>query len=90
MGRTLGAALTKHRPLGAAEAYSLFWSSLIFLGLGLLALKYPKAVAMPLGVLAVWFAVSGLIQSWHLYRRETVEKVEDSREVADARTHKHA
>ncbi len=90
MGRTLGAALTKHRPVGAAEAYSLFWSSLIFLGLGLLALKYPKAIAVPLGVLAVWFAVSGLIQSWHLYRRETVDRVEDSREVADARTHKHA
>jgi len=90
MGRTLGAALTKHRAVGAAESYNLFWSSLIFLGLGLLALKYPKAIAMPLGVLAVWFAVAGLFQSWRLYRRETVDRVEDSREVAEVSTHKHA
>ena len=50
------------------KPYNLFWSSLIFLGLGLLALKCPKAIAMPLGVLAVWFAVAGLFQAWRLYR----------------------
>ena len=38
MGRTLGAALTRRREVGPAEAINLFWSSLIFLGLGLLAL----------------------------------------------------
>ena len=42
MGRTLGAAMTKRREVGAAEAYNLFWSSLIFLGMGLLALKCPR------------------------------------------------
>jgi cardiolipin synthase A/B len=93
MGRTLGAAITKRREVGAAEAYNLFWSSLIFLGLGLLFLKYPKSVALPLGVLAVWFAVAGLAQAWRLYRSETREPVdqkEDSREVVDAREHHHA
>jgi cardiolipin synthase len=90
MSRTLGAALTARREVGAAESYNLFWSSLIFLGLGLLALKYPKAIAMPLGVLAVWFAVSGLVQSWRLYRRETADRVEDSHDVPEVRTHKHA
>ena len=34
MGRTLGAALTARREVGAAEAYNLFWSSLIFLSVG--------------------------------------------------------
>jgi cardiolipin synthase A/B len=80
MGRTLGAAITKRREVGAAEAYNLFWSSLIFLGLGLLAFKYPRAIAMPIAVLAVWFAVSGLFQSWRLYRREAA--VETRREAA--------
>ncbi len=56
MGRTLGAALTARREVGAAEAYNLFWSSLIFLSLGLVAYKWPKAIAMPFAVLAVWFA----------------------------------
>lgn len=90
IGRTLGAAITKRREVGAAEAYSLFWSSLIFLGLGLLALLYPKSIAIPFGVLAVWFAVSGLFQAWRLYHRETTEPVEDSREAPEARTKKPA
>ena len=74
MGRTLGAALTARREVGPAEAYNLFWSSLIFLGLGALALWEPKAISMPFGVLAVWFAVAGLFRAWRLYRtspRET-------------------
>jgi cardiolipin synthase len=68
MGRTLGAALTARREVGAAEAYSLFWSSLIFLSLGLVAYKWPKAIAMPFAVLAVWFALAGLFRAWRLYR----------------------
>jgi cardiolipin synthase len=71
MGRTLGAALTARREVGAAEAYNLFWSSLIFLGFGVLALFVPKAVSVPLGILAVWFAVAGLFRAWRLYRSET-------------------
>ncbi len=68
MGRTLGAALTARREVGPAEAISLFWSSLIFLGFGLLAFLEPKAIAVPFGVLAVWFAVAGLFRAWRLYR----------------------
>lgn len=90
MGRTLGAALTKRREVGAAEAYNLFWSSVIFLSLGLLWLKYPKSIALPLGVLFVWFAVSGLFQSWRLYRRETADRVEDRREPEESRKPKTA
>ena len=69
MGRTLGAALTARREVGAAEAYSLFWSSLIFLSFGLVAYKWPRAIAMPFAVLAVWFALAGLFRAWQLYRR---------------------
>jgi cardiolipin synthase len=68
MGRTLGAALTARREVGPAEAYSLFWSSLIFLSLGLLAYKWPKAIAMPFAVMAIWFALAGLFRAWRLYR----------------------
>jgi cardiolipin synthase len=93
MGRTLGAAITKRREVGAAEAYNLFWSSLIFLGMGVLFLKWPKAIAYPVGVLAVWFAISGLVQAWRLYRgetKETVDKTEDRSDTVNARTHHHA
>ena len=42
MGRTLGAALTARREVGPAEAINLFWSSLLFLAFGLVALFAPK------------------------------------------------
>ncbi len=101
MGRTLGAAITKRREVGAAEAYNLFWSSLMFLGMGLLFLKWPKSIAIPLGVLAVWYAVAGLFQAWRLYVqettadtagtvRETVDTVEDKRHVPQQSTHRPA
>ena len=84
MGRTLGAAITRRREVGPAEAINLFWSSLIFLGLGVLAFFVPKAISLPFGIIAVWFAVAGLFQSWRLYRRETTretaERIEDKRE----------
>jgi cardiolipin synthase len=83
LSRTFGAAITKRREVGAAEAYNLFWSSLTFLGLGLVALEWPKVIALPLGVLAVWFAVTGLFQAWRLYHRETTDRVEDKPQLQD-------
>jgi cardiolipin synthase len=68
MGRTLGAVLTERREVGPAEAYTLFWSSLIFMAVGLLGLFVPRAIAVPVGVLAVWFAAAGLVRAWRLYR----------------------
>lgn len=73
MGRTLGAALTARREVGPAEAINLFWSSLIFLAFGLLALFVPEAIGIPFGVLAVWFAVAGLLRAWRLYSKEASE-----------------
>ena len=99
MGRTLGAALTRRREVGPAEAINLFWSSLIFLSLGVLALFVPKAISLPFGIIAVWFAIAGLFQSWRLYVRErhvheaggeAVEPVEDRRKAPHPRTRRHA
>ena len=96
IGRTLGVAITKRREVGAAEAYNLFWSSLIFLALGLIALEWPRAIAFPLGVLAVWFAVAGLFQSWRLYHRdaagtaEVADRTEDERRVEHSGERRHA
>jgi cardiolipin synthase len=70
MGRTLGAALTARREVGPAEAINLFWSSLIFMAFGVLALLVPEAIGFPFGVLAVWFAVAGLFRAWRLYSKE--------------------
>ena len=99
MGRTLGAALTRRREVGPAEAINLFWSSLIFLMLGLLALFVPQAISLPFGVIAVWLAIAGLFQAWRLYAREiyaheasteTPEQVEDRRKAPPQGTRRHA
>jgi cardiolipin synthase len=79
MGRTLGAVLTARREVGAAEAYNLFWSSLIFLAIGAVALWWPKVIAYPFGVLGVWFAVVGLYRAGKLYYRHRAE----SRQVVE-------
>lgn len=81
MGRTFGAALTARREVGAAEAINLFWSSLIFLTFGVLALVVPQAFGIPFGIFAVWFALAGLFRSWRLYRRETRKSAEKSAET---------
>jgi hypothetical protein len=50
-------------------------------------------IALPLGVLAVWFALAGLFQAWRLYRRQTAGRVRDrsnTSELPDARDHHHA
>jgi cardiolipin synthase len=96
MGRTLGAALTKRREVGPAEAINLFWSSLIFLGLGALAFFVPKAISIPFTVLTVWWAVAGLFQSWRLYHRdapgtgEAADTTEDRRNRTRNGERRHA
>ena len=85
MGRTLGAVLTARREVGPAEAISLFWSSTLFLGFGLLAVLLPQAVAIPIGVLALWMAIAGLFRSWRLYQDSRREKEpEKPQERADS------
>ena len=58
LGRTFGAALTARRALGAAEAGSLIWGVVLLGALGAVGLKWPKALAYPLGVLLLWIAIS--------------------------------
>ena len=45
--------------------------------LGLLALLWPRAVAVPLAVLALWLAASLLFRAWVL-RRERAEEPKDT------------
>ena len=69
MGRTFGAALTARRALGAAEAGSLIWGVILFAAFGFIGLKWPKALAYPLGVFFAWVAISWTIQTGKLFRR---------------------
>ena len=63
MGHTFGAALTARRSLGAAETGTLVWGIAVLAALGAVSLKWPRAIAYPLGVLLLWLAVSWLLQA---------------------------
>ncbi len=86
IGRTFGAALTARRALGAAEALTLFWGTLLIAGLGLVALIWPKGLAYPLGVFCLWVAVGWVLQTLKLLRErkrvETPAKKPEPRENA--------
>jgi len=81
LGRTLGAAITKRREVGPAEAINLLWSSLFFLAVGILAFVVPKAISLPFAIITVWWAVAGLVQAWRLYHREVADPAEDQPSV---------
>lgn len=79
LGNTFGAALTSRRPLGPAEAITLFYGALLVLALGGVALAWPKAVAWPIGVLAIWLAATWLSDAWRLWRANRTEATSRSR-----------
>jgi cardiolipin synthase A/B len=75
LGRTFGAALTSRRALGAAEAATLAWGFLLLGALGFVGLKWPKALAYPVGVFLLWIAIGWLIQTAKLWRRREAPPV---------------
>ncbi|MGH7299766.1 MAG: phospholipase D-like domain-containing protein, partial [Candidatus Rokuibacteriota bacterium] len=68
IGSAVGAAVTGRRPLGPAEARVMGAAGIVLLVLGLLALVWPRIVAVPLAVIAIWLAVSLLVRARTLHR----------------------
>jgi len=85
MSRTFGAALTARRALGAAEALTLLYGALLLGAIGLLGLKWPEALAYPLGAFFVWIAVSWVVQGTKLWRA----RIRDRAKRAAARPPRH-
>ena len=67
LGSTMGAALTNHRVLTPTEARVLTAGGVVLSALGLLALKYPRSIAVPFAVLALWLALTIWIRAARLY-----------------------
>jgi cardiolipin synthase A/B len=69
LGRTFREALTARRALGTAELGSLLWGTLLLGALGLIGLKWPAALAYPVGVFLLWIAVGWSLQIGRLWLR---------------------
>ncbi|MBA3549642.1 MAG: phosphatidylserine/phosphatidylglycerophosphate/cardiolipin synthase family protein [Nannocystis sp.] len=58
LANTVGAAITDRRELGASEAGILLGGAAVLFGSAAVALYWPRVLAWPLGVLALWSALS--------------------------------
>jgi cardiolipin synthase len=71
IGSAVGAAMTGHRVLGPAEARIMGTAGLTLLVLAVLALIWPRVIAVPLAVIALWVAVNLLVRARALRRART-------------------
>ena len=69
VANAVGAAVTNHRVLGAAERGTLVVGALILILLAAVATLWPRVVAVPLTIVALWVGISLLWRAAHLARR---------------------
>jgi cardiolipin synthase A/B len=66
IGSTVGAVLTNRRALGPAEAKLLGYVGLALLGVAIAGIFWPRVLAIPIAVIAAWFAVTALARAYRL------------------------
>jgi cardiolipin synthase len=66
IGQTIGSAMTKRRPLGRAEWPLLFVGVIVLAAISVLAIVYPRSIAMPIAVFAAWSAVGLAVRAFRL------------------------
>ncbi len=67
VGNTVGAAITSRRALGPAEVGGMFIAAALLLCMALVGAVWPRAIAIPVIVFAVWVAVALLIRVYRLH-----------------------
>jgi cardiolipin synthase len=77
LGGTVGAAITNHRLLGAAEAKITGLAGLLLLAVTLLLVFWPRWATLPLIVFCAWIALSLLIRTFKLFREKKSDEQED-------------
>lgn len=83
MGKAVGAAVTRSRVLGPAEASLMLMGGLTLVGFVAVTFFFPRVVAGVLAVLGAWVALTLLVQAWRLRfrRRRPAEETEESEET---------
>jgi cardiolipin synthase len=69
IGSAVGAAMTGRRPLGPAEARLMTASSALLVLVAAIGIIWPRAIAVPVVVLALWLALAALLRAQALRRR---------------------
>jgi len=69
VGATVGAALTRHRPLGSAESAVLAAGGIFVILLALAGLLAPHLIAYPLALVGLWIGGALIARAWRTRRR---------------------
>jgi cardiolipin synthase len=73
LSRTVGAAVTRSRELGPAEAVIMLWSAALLLAVSAILMVWPRLLAIPLAILCLWFAVSFVSHGLRLRAKGKIE-----------------
>jgi cardiolipin synthase A/B len=71
IGSAVGAAVTGRRALGPAEARIMGGAGVTLVALAILGLVWPRLVAVPVAVVALWVALGLLLHARTLRRERT-------------------
>ena len=66
IGNTVSAALTNRRVLGTSEAGITAKFGALLTGLAVLAMAFPRLLAVPLGIVFGWIGLALLVRAWRL------------------------
>ena len=69
LGYTVGSAVSRRRALDHAESNLVLVGGILLLAVALLAYEFPRAVAIPVAILAAWSAIGLMIRGYKLRRR---------------------
>jgi cardiolipin synthase len=93
VGSALGAALTERRTLGPAEARLLFAMAAVAIAIGIVAAWWPRVIAWPAAVVALWFGIAWVAKGIALRRQprasSDVEQRDDGAPSDDSRQGTH-
>ncbi|HET8530169.1 MAG TPA: cardiolipin synthase B, partial [Methylomirabilota bacterium] len=78
IGSAVGAAVTGRRVLGPSEARIMGGAGVVLAALALVGLVWPRVIAVPVAVIALWVALGLLLRARSLHReRGEIAKRED-------------
>ncbi|MFP5227609.1 MAG: phospholipase D-like domain-containing protein [Acidobacteriota bacterium] len=77
IANTAGAALTRSRLLGPAEAPVMIAAACVLVALGLLMIFFPRVAAAAAGLGCGWLALVLLLRAWRLWRAGSEDRPKD-------------
>jgi cardiolipin synthase len=76
IGNTVGAAITNRRALGPAEAGILGVTGAVLLLVAVIAIFFPRLIAIPVTLLGLIVGISLVVRAWKLHRRTRTDHLQ--------------